>query len=169
MKQALCLLSFSLSRSVIHPARSPSPIWVEIQRVHTLVCFQQAPRSIFILASCFSSPHQHNFFLFLWNKLGASLHNTRNIRDTSSIPGLGGFPGEGHGNLLWYSCLENPMDREDWWATVHGVAKSRDRWGCMLEQTYIFCPVFSTWWLRANVAQTLSLVFLYVNGSLGNL
>ena len=38
-----------------------------------------------------------------------------------SIPGLGRFPGEGNGNPLWYSCLENPMDRVAWQATVHGV------------------------------------------------
>ena len=37
------------------------------------------------------------------------------------IPGLGRSPGEGNGNPLEYSCLENPMDRGDWWATVHGV------------------------------------------------
>ena len=36
-------------------------------------------------------------------------------------------PGEGKGNPLQYSCLENPMDRGAWWATVHGVAKSRTR------------------------------------------
>ena len=41
------------------------------------------------------------------------------------IPGLGRSPGEGNGNPLQYSCLENPMDRGAWWATVHGVAKSR--------------------------------------------
>ena len=46
------------------------------------------------------------------------------IRDTGSIPGLGWFPGGGHGNPLQYSCLENPMDRGAWWATVHGVAES---------------------------------------------
>ena len=34
-------------------------------------------------------------------------------------------PGEGNGNPLQYSCLENPMDRGDWWATVHGVTKSQ--------------------------------------------
>ena len=39
-----------------------------------------------------------------------------------SIPGSGRFPGGGHGNQ--YSCLENPMDRETWWAMVHRVAKS---------------------------------------------
>ena len=46
------------------------------------------------------------------------------LRVTGSIPGLGISPGEGHGNPLQYSCLENPMDREAWQAAVHGVAKS---------------------------------------------
>ena len=46
------------------------------------------------------------------------------IRDKSSIPGLGRSPGGGHGNPLQYSCLENPTDRVAWWATVHRVAKS---------------------------------------------
>ena len=41
-----------------------------------------------------------------------------------SIPGLGRSPGEGHGNTLQYPCLENHMDRGDWWAKVHGVTKS---------------------------------------------
>ena len=43
------------------------------------------------------------------------------------IPGLGRGPGEGNGNPLWYSCLENSMDRGDWWATVHGVTESQTR------------------------------------------
>ena len=47
-----------------------------------------------------------------------------NMGDMSSIPGLGRSPGEGHGNPLQYSCLENPMDRGTQWAIVHGVAKS---------------------------------------------
>ena len=42
-----------------------------------------------------------------------------------SIPGPGRSPGEGNGNPLQYSCLENPMDRGAWQATVHGVAKSQ--------------------------------------------
>ena len=50
-----------------------------------------------------------------------------NVGDLGSIPGSGRSPGEGNGNPLQYSCLENPMDREAWWATVHGVAKSRTR------------------------------------------
>ena len=48
-----------------------------------------------------------------------------NARDLGSIPGSGSSPGEGNGNPLQYSCLENPMDRGAWWATVHGVVKSR--------------------------------------------
>ena len=40
------------------------------------------------------------------------------------ICGWGRSPGEGNGNALWYSCLENPMDGGAWWATVHGVAES---------------------------------------------
>ena len=44
--------------------------------------------------------------------------------DLSSIPALGRSPGVGNSSLLQYSCLENPMDRGGWWATVHGVAKS---------------------------------------------
>ena len=43
---------------------------------------------------------------------------------SGSIPGLGRSPGEGNGNPLQYSCLENPMDRGAWQAPVHGVAKS---------------------------------------------
>ena len=45
--------------------------------------------------------------------------------DMGLIPGLGRSPGKGNGNTLQHSCLENPMDRGVWWATVHGVAKSR--------------------------------------------
>ena len=45
--------------------------------------------------------------------------------DWGSIPGLGRSPGEGNGNPPQYYCLENPMDRGAWEATVHGVAKSQ--------------------------------------------
>ena len=44
--------------------------------------------------------------------------------DPASIPGSARSPGEGNGNPLWYSCLENPMNRGAWQATVHGVTKS---------------------------------------------
>ena len=46
-----------------------------------------------------------------------------NAGDPGSIPGSGRSPGEGHGNLLQYSCLENPMDRRLWWVIVHRVIK----------------------------------------------
>ena len=50
--------------------------------------------------------------------------NEEDVRDTGSIPGLGTSSGEGSGHLLQYSCLENPMDRGAWWATVYGITKS---------------------------------------------
>ena len=60
---------------------------------------------------------------------GALVNNPPDIagdaRDSMSDPGLGQSPGVGNGNPLQCSCLENPMDRGAWWATVHGVGK---RW-----------------------------------------
>ena len=53
------------------------------------------------------------------------LANAGDIRDTGSIPGLGSSLGQGHGNPLQYSCLENPTDRGGWQAPVHRAAKSR--------------------------------------------
>ena len=50
--------------------------------------------------------------------------NAGDIRVVGSIPGSGRSPGGGHGNPLQCSCLENPMDRGAWWATVQRVAKS---------------------------------------------
>ena len=50
--------------------------------------------------------------------------NATDMKDMGSIPGPGKSPGEEPSNPLQYSCLENPMDREAWQATVHRVAKS---------------------------------------------
>ena len=50
--------------------------------------------------------------------------NAGDSEDQSSIPGWGKSTGGGNSNPLSYSCLENSMDREAWWATVHGVTKS---------------------------------------------
>ena len=50
--------------------------------------------------------------------------NAENVRDAGSIPGWGKAAAEGRGNPLRYSCLENPMDRGAWGATVHRVTKS---------------------------------------------
>ena len=61
--------------------------------------------------------------------------SARNVGDLGSIPGLGRSPGEGNGNPLQYSCLENPLDVGAWWATVHGVAKS---WTRLSDFTFTF-------------------------------
>ena len=61
----------------------------------------------------------------------------RRVRAAGLIPGLSRSPGGEHGNPLQYPCLENPMDRGVWWATVHGVAKSWTRLKqlpCMLKE-----------------------------------
>ena len=57
----------------------------------------------------------------------AGRNSPANAGDKGLIPGSGRSPGEGNGNPLQYSCLEKPMDRGAWWATVHGVAKSQAR------------------------------------------
>ena len=53
--------------------------------------------------------------------------NSGDLRDAGSVPGSGRSPEGGHGNPLQYSCLENPMDRGGWQATVHRVTKSQTR------------------------------------------
>ena len=64
----------------------------------------------------------------LWDIPGDSVVKTlpANAGDEGLIPGLGRSPGDRNGNSLQYSCLGNPIDREAWQATVHGVAKESD-------------------------------------------
>ena len=73
-----------------------------------------------------------------WSFLGGSEVKVPvcNVGDLGSIPGSGRFPGEGNGNPLQYSCLDNPMDRGAWWATVHGVLKESD----MTERLHFTTP-----------------------------
>ena len=61
-----------------------------------------------------------------WASSGSSNGNESacNAGDLGLIPGSGRYPGEGNGNPLQYSCLENPMDGGAWWAAVHGVTES---------------------------------------------
>ena len=70
--------------------------------------------------------------LFLGSEVKVSACNAG---DLGSIRGLGRSPGEGNGNPLQYSCLENPMNGGAWWAVVHGVAKSRTQ---LSDFTFIF-------------------------------
>ena len=60
------------------------------------------------------------------------------IRNVGSVSGWGRSPGGGHGNLLQYSCLENPMDRGAWQATVHRVTKRQTRLKCLSKQASFF-------------------------------
>ena len=70
---------------------------------------------------------RHRGFLYsFWQPLFNN-QSACSAGDQSAIPGSGKSPGEGNGNPLQYSCLENPMDGGAWQATVHGVAKSRTR------------------------------------------
>ena len=77
-----------------------------------------------------------------------------NVGDPGSIPGLGRSPGEGNGNLLQYSCLENSMDWGAWWATVHVVIKSQtwlsDFTSLLMWQSLPHC------WKRLSLAVTSS-------------
>ena len=69
-----------------------------------------------------------NMYIFkmLLSLITQMIKNLPVMQETwGSIPGLGRLSGEGNGNPLQYSCLENPMDRGAWWSAVHGVAKSR--------------------------------------------
>ena len=65
--------------------------------------------------------------MHFWSFAGGSVvkNLSSSVGDMGSIPGSGRSPGEGNGNPLQYSCLENPMDGGALWATVHGVAKSQ--------------------------------------------
>ena len=78
--------------------------------------------------------------------------------DPGLIPGSGRSPGEGNGNPLQYSCLENPMDRGVWWAPVHGVAKS---WTWLNDFTFTFTTLLKMayiqkWWRTQLLTELLT-------------
>ena len=70
--------------------------------------------------------YDHGLITINWGFPGGSdrKESACNVGDLGSIPGLGRFPGGGHGNPLQYSCLENHLERGASWATVHSVAKN---------------------------------------------
>ena len=89
----------------------------------------------------------HRFSHFLGNRgfpggseVKASAYD---VGDLGSIPGSGRSPGEGDGNPLQDFCLENPMDGGAWWATVHGVSKSRTRLSEFTSLHFTF-PILTT-------------------------
>ena len=77
--------------------------------------------------------------------------NAEDTRDTGLIPGLGRSPGGGHGNPLQYFCLENPMDREAWQATVHRVTKKWTRIKQLsMTHALILLILFRFWFKHKN-------------------
>ena len=117
-----------------------------------------------------NDPCSHVIFL-LMIQTGASqeplvvknpLANAGDIRDTGLIPGSGRSSGGGHGNPLQYSCLENPMDRGGWWATVHGVAKSQTQLSKYLYSIItipLLCLFFQTCFANTQI---LMIVFFFI-------
>ena len=86
-------------------------------------------------ADCLFLIHIHIFY-FSTGSDGKACAN--NSGDPGSFTGSGRFSGEGNGNPLQYSCLENPVNRGAWWATVHGVTKSWTRLSNYTSLLYIF-------------------------------
>ena len=83
--------------------------------------------------------NQFNFIGFPGGSVVKNLlANAGHVGDVSLSPESGSSPGEGNGNPLQYFCLENPMDKGDWQATVHGVAKSRRRLSMHAHQQFNF-------------------------------
>ena len=69
--------------------------------------------------------------------------NARDIRDVGSISRWGRSPGGGHGNPLQDSCLEDPMDRGAWWATVHRATKNQTQLKCLSTHALSECDSWS--------------------------
>ena len=107
-------------------------------RMHTYTCEAINTTKIMDRANtsqCFLLPlychHCHYYYSCMWRghlthavPSGGSDGKESGCNARDLIPGSGRSPGEGHGNPLQYSCLENSMNRGAWWATVHGVAKN---------------------------------------------
>ena len=113
-KQDVYLCHVSLISSV-YPQKS---LFSKFLFLVFLSTFPQFPHLIFRFESGYTKkknvciPHR-----------SASKESACSAGDPSLVLGLGRSPGEGNGNPVQYSCLENPMDRGAWWATVHGVAR----------------------------------------------
>ena len=96
-----------------------------------------------------------SLIVFVWVSLVAQMiknlpANTGDTGDLALIPGLGRSTGGGNGNPLQYSCVENPMDREAWRATVRGVAKSQTQLSRHMQlhevdKTYCCPPAINDW------------------------
>ena len=77
--------------------------------------------------------------------------NAGDIRDACSIPQLGRFPGEGHGNPHQYSCLDNPVDRGAWQAAVYRVAQSQTRLKRLSIGQYSIVCMYHSFFIHSSV------------------
>ena len=91
--------------------------------------FPPALLQVLLVWGCSQNPHLPGNAgkAWGWRDWPVGEESACSVGDPGSSPGLGRFPGGGHGNPLQYSCLENPVDRGAWWATVHGFSMSRTR------------------------------------------
>ena len=106
------LPSSFVNDSVIH-----LPFGIRSRIAWAVFCYRV---SIELSANGVSFPAKHRLGgpMAQWQRICLPMKETQ---EADSIPGLGRSPGGGYGNPLQYSCLGNPMDREAWWATVHGL------------------------------------------------
>ena len=93
-----------------------------------------------------------------------------NAGDLGSSPGLGRSPGEGNGNPLQYYCLENPMDRGAWWATIHGVAESWTQLSTIAHSTiFILVPNWKSSnyprveWIHWDLSMDINYIVMKMN------
>ena len=98
--------------------------WQKAQGSITLLCFAVCIHNRRICEASKKREVSHRFGISLVAQTVKNL-SACNTGDSGAISGLGRSPGEGNDYPLQYSCLENPMDRGAWWATVHGVTKSQ--------------------------------------------
>ena len=123
----ICFIGQLRTSDEVNACRSPKTINSHKWRYH----FKQVPGKCYSDLRCYT--------LKLSPRWLSGKEPTCNAGDLGSIPGLGRSPGEGNGNPLQYPCLENPMDRETWWATVQGVARIRH--DLVAKQLYFFVVV----------------------------
>ena len=128
----------------------------EIIFLRSTVAFENLMKSFGLFLDAWACEELTDIFWGSTDFLGASQvalvvknppANAAGVREVSSIPGSGRTPGEGNGNTLKYSCLENPMDRGIWWAIVDRVAESQtwlSDWNDRLIGAHMINPSFDT-------------------------
>ena len=148
----------------------PISVLCDIWRLSSLILLEESSPSLwwFSHRSVLSSTQlysdlqvtQHDsleFFLHSFHAGSDGKESACSVGDLGSIPGSGRSPGEGNGNPLQCSCLENPMDGGAWWASVHGVAENRTR---LSDSPFLFsgAQLGKLWppWLRETTGLCLA-------------